>query len=103
MKFAPLAEGSGATTLRGMHAAELPWDSGPVAPDLPADEVHVWRLPLARPADDLSRLTACLTADERARAARFRHEAHRRRFVVARVSLRAVLASYLGRAAADVR
>jgi 4'-phosphopantetheinyl transferase len=86
-----------------MHALEVSWDSGPPAPDLPADEVHVWRIPLARPEDELPRLADCLAADERARAARFVFEAHRRRFVVARSGLRAVLGRYLRRPAADVR
>jgi 4'-phosphopantetheinyl transferase len=86
-----------------MHASSLSWDPGPDAPDLPADAVHVWRIDLARPEEDVARLAATLAADERARAQRFHFEVHRRRFTVARAGLRAVLGRYLRCPAADVR
>jgi 4'-phosphopantetheinyl transferase len=86
-----------------MNTASLTWEPGSTAPDLPPDEVHVWRIALDRPTDDLHRLAELLTEDERARAARFHFEAHRRRFLVARAGLRTVLGCYLRRPAAHVR
>jgi 4'-phosphopantetheinyl transferase len=72
------------------------WDVPPAAVALPPEEVHVWRIRLDRPADEVARLHETLAADERARAARFHFAEHRRRFTVARGRLRAVLAGYLG-------
>jgi 4'-phosphopantetheinyl transferase len=60
---------------------------------LPPDEVHVWRASLDRP---LSGLDALLSADERARADRFRFDRDRSRFVAARGLLRELLARYTG-------
>jgi len=63
------------------------------------DEVHVWLVRVDRAADDLARWEAVLSSDELERAARFRLELHRRRFLVARGVLRTLLAGYVGRAA----
>jgi 4'-phosphopantetheinyl transferase len=70
--------------------------SGPV--DLPADEVHVWRVDIAG-ATDAGGLET-LSATERARADRFHFPADRDRFVASHVALRAILASYLDAAPA---
>lgn len=56
--------------------------------------VHVWRACLARPADDVATLHDLLDPVERSRAARFRNEQDRRRFVVARATLRMLLGEY---------
>jgi 4'-phosphopantetheinyl transferase len=65
----------------------------------PADgELHVWRFSL----DDPPVGEAPLTADERARAARFRFPLDARRFVAGRAAMRAVLARYCDLAAHDV-
>jgi 4'-phosphopantetheinyl transferase len=53
-------------------------------------EVFVERLDLS--ADNVRGLSACLSADELARAARYRNERDRARFIVARASLRRLLA-----------
>ena len=70
-----------------------PWKSGPVSPSIQPSEAHVWRLKLnahwTRELDDV------LSQDDRARAARFRFERDRRRFSVARASLRMTLSRYL--------
>lgn len=81
-----------------MHGArpEPPWPVGPAAPVLPDDRVHVWSADLTCPPSALPALLAVLSPDERARADRFRFERDRRRFVVGRATLRAVLAAYLG-------
>lgn len=65
-------------------------------------EVHAWRFTLDPPSDRLSRYERSLNADELRRADRFRTEALRRRFVVGRGGLRAVLGRHLGCAAGDV-
>jgi 4'-phosphopantetheinyl transferase len=64
-------------------------------PDLADGEVHVWRIPLKAEAATLARYQELLAPDERARAARFHFEVHRRRFAVARARMRILLASYL--------
>lgn len=64
-------------------------------PPLGAHDVHVWRVPL----DDEARAASSrslLSDEERARAARFVREVHRRRFVVAHGALRIILAGYVG-------
>lgn len=68
-----------------------------VARALAPGDVHVWRIALdaggaARHAHD----AALLTADERARAQRYRFERDRARYVAARAALRRLLASYVG-------
>jgi 4'-phosphopantetheinyl transferase len=63
---------------------------------LPPDEVHLWRLSFALPADQLARLGEWLTDDEHERAARYLHVPTRHQFVVARAGLRLLLGRYLG-------
>ena len=60
-----------------------------------AGAVHVWAFPLAAPDGDEAGQQALLSADERARAERFRFDRHRRRFVTGRVTLRRLLGHYL--------
>ncbi|HXU06062.1 MAG TPA: 4'-phosphopantetheinyl transferase superfamily protein [Polyangia bacterium] len=61
--------------------------------------MHVWLVDLDAPAD----ADATLSADERARAARFRVEAVRRRFVNGRIAMRDILSRYTdGRGPADL-
>lgn len=61
------------------------------------NQVHLWELPLIDPAaieqDDLR----LLSADENARATRFRFPSDRQRFIAGRASLRRILAQYLGK------
>ncbi|MBN1978022.1 MAG: 4'-phosphopantetheinyl transferase superfamily protein [Anaerolineae bacterium] len=63
---------------------------------LSSDDVHVWCASLEQPAERVHRLARTLSADETSRAERFRLERDRRRFVVARGVLRAILGRYLG-------
>lgn len=58
--------------------------------------VDVWRIRLARPASEVTALHELLDPAERSRANLFRAERDRRRFVVARATLRLVLAEYAG-------
>jgi len=75
----------------------------PPALELPAGEIQVWSIPLDPPAGQVAALAATLTPDEEARAARFRFDVHRRRYVVGRGVLRALLGAYLGARPADLR
>ena len=64
--------------------------------------VEVWRVPLDRAPDERLRLESVLSADERARAGRFRTEELRHRYCVAHGALRHLLARKLDRAPADL-
>ncbi|MFL5819847.1 MAG: 4'-phosphopantetheinyl transferase family protein [Solirubrobacteraceae bacterium] len=63
---------------------------------LPAGEVHVWVADLRVDRGRRQQLERHLSPDERARAARFRRQSDRDRFVAARGLLREVLADRLG-------
>jgi 4'-phosphopantetheinyl transferase len=71
------------------------WPRGPHAPFLGAGALHVWRLELDRPPDEIERLGSLLSAGERSRAARFRFPRDRDRHVVAHGALRIVVGRYL--------
>jgi len=71
------------------------WSSPPASPVLADDAIHVWRAELEPPPWRHAQLAATLSSDERGRAERFRLEDDRRRFVVARGLLRAILGRYL--------
>lgn len=64
--------------------------------ELPAGEIHLWAVRLDPPHEQAERLGRALSLDERQRAERFRFDRHRRRYVVGRGALRALLAGYLG-------
>ena len=73
----------------------LEWRTPSPELSLPAHAVHVWRADLGLEARYLRRLERNLSADERARASRFRFARDRDRFVGARGLLREILAPYL--------
>jgi 4'-phosphopantetheinyl transferase len=66
------------------------------------DEVHVWRIATEMPRD-LAALRQTLSADEQARADRFRFDRDRRRAIVRRAALRAIVGSYVGAAPIELR
>ena len=76
----------------------------PAAPPLPlgGGQVHVWRARLGVEDDRLRVCHALLSQEESQRAARYAFDEPRRRFVVARGTLRAILAAYVGAAASDL-
>src|SRR5215210_8816521 len=76
------------------HTAKLAWYRPDRWPTCGRREVHVWRLPLTTIPD--RHADTHLSADERARAARFRFSADRKRFVVPRGLLRVILGRYAG-------
>jgi 4'-phosphopantetheinyl transferase len=65
--------------------------------------IRLWTVDLNLSRPDLQAAADTLSDDERARAARFCFDVHRRRFVLARAALRAVLAEVVGAAPADLR
>jgi 4'-phosphopantetheinyl transferase len=58
--------------------------------------IHLWAARLDPPQPEVERLHRLLDDEERARAARFRFDKHRRRFIVGRGFQRIVLGDYLG-------
>jgi 4'-phosphopantetheinyl transferase len=58
--------------------------------------IEVWYVHLATTEGQLARLARCLAPDEIVTAGRFKFEQHRRRFMMARASLRHILARYIG-------
>ena|SRR5438105_6792323 len=59
------------------------------------DEVHLWIAPLTMPPEKLSYFKSILSADEKERARRFRKISDGKRYLIARGSLRCLLASYV--------
>jgi len=81
-----------------------PWPvEAPLVGTLADDEVQVWWASLRQPADRLADLARLLSADEAARAARFRFPEHRDRFIAGRGLLRELLGAYLGRPGAALQ
>lgn len=76
----------------------LNWRHSPPAISLAPDAVHVWRARLDISDDRLEAMASLLSPDEHTRAARFRFNRHRRRYVAARGRLRLILGRYLDRA-----
>jgi len=84
--------------LRDPHPHRKPddaWLSPPVHCPLPGDDVHLWRGRLDQPPWRVQQLVRTLSADERARADRYRFEIDRAHFIVARAMLRVILSRYL--------
>ncbi len=73
------------------------------APSPTVREVQLWAATLAPPVARVDELRRLLTSEELARAARFRFDRHRRRFIVRRGVLRLLLAQYLGQSPREVR
>lgn len=71
------------------------WMSPPAEPRSQLNEVHVWRVGLARSKSEVESLYKLLSEDERDRAERFRFERHRTRFIVARGAMRKILGLYM--------
>jgi 4'-phosphopantetheinyl transferase len=74
----------------------------PPATAIRPDELHVWQARLDPSRDQVARLRASLSPDERKRAARFRFDRDRDRYVVGRGLLRRLLSSYVGIGAAEL-
>jgi 4'-phosphopantetheinyl transferase len=77
------------------RAAESVWLPPPSGLVLAEGEIHVWRVSLTRTLPSMAQLRQVLSADELARAKRFRFQSDRDRFVACRGTLRRILARYL--------
>lgn len=75
------------------------WEAPASPPELGSNEVHVWLAPLTVSHTAFERLRRTLTEEERARAERLVFPEHRRRAIVSRGVLRAILGGYLERTA----
>jgi 4'-phosphopantetheinyl transferase len=77
----------------------------PLPPDqlrLQNGSVHVWAVELDDASFDSDRGLSILSSDELARAAKFKFERDRRRYVISHTALREILAGYLETAAANL-
>lgn len=71
------------------------WQIPPRNLILAKDEIHIWRVHLDLPVEQIAQLSQILSEDEQARAERFRFPQHRQRFIAARGRLRQLLGAYL--------
>jgi 4'-phosphopantetheinyl transferase len=78
-----------------MAPKDILWPLPPARCLLGPSDVHVWAAHLALQLEPLNRLAAILSEEEQQRAARFRLEMHRNRFIAARGILRLLLSTYL--------
>lgn len=81
---------------------EMAWSPPTGSVVLPADTLDVWAAPLNNRIAQWKELSATLSADERQRAGRFLLDEPRRRFIITRTTLRALLGKYLGLPPAEV-
>lgn len=79
------------------------WRQPPLDPQLPSGEIHIWRAPLLAPIRPQAELFAWLTPDEQERAGRFHFERDRRRYTIARATLRYLLGRYLDASPSAIR
>ena len=86
-----------------MTVPECSWFLPPTNLTLSGDEVHVWCASLDLPSSDVENFENTLTVDERERAERFYFQKDRRRFIVGRGVLRAILSCYLNREPSELR
>jgi 4'-phosphopantetheinyl transferase len=71
------------------------WTYPPAVLSSAENEVHLWRISLDLPPDELARIVELLATDEAERAARFRFKKDRDQFVARRGLLRTILRRYL--------
>lgn len=71
------------------------WQSPPIFPLLKNNQIHIWRTILERDKEKLSELLNLLNSQEKERADKFMVEHAKNNFIIARGSLRQLLAKYL--------
>ena len=79
------------------------WESPSELPDLPSNEVHVWRASLDLSPAGIGLLLTLLSDEERARAERFRTPCDSQRSIASRGLLRVLLAHYLAADPSQIR
>jgi len=77
------------------------WQPDPGGVGEPGEDAHCWLVDVDEPAATQAEET--LSSDERTRAAKFRFDIHRSRFVAARSALRKILGRYLKQTPASIR
>jgi len=84
-------------TVRPGHNKDTVWSTGPTAPVLGEDELHVWRvaLPPTSAEEHIASLHQLLSAEEEERLNKFRVGEVRNRYVTSRGMLRVLLGLYL--------
>ncbi len=83
-------------------SASVQWVAPVETPELPDNEVHIWRASLEVDSAALRRFEGLLADDEKIRAERFIFDRDRNRFIAARGILRDVLGRYLRRPPQDI-
>ncbi len=78
--------------VRAAGADRQSWQRAPVSPEISPNGLHIWRVSLEVPWS--WNFDEALSLDDRMRADRFRFESDRRRFCVARASLRLILGAF---------
>jgi len=86
-----------------MTNVETEWQHAPHDFELPADEVHVWRVRLDRPQNCIDGLLQVLSTQEREHADRFHFDADRKRAIIGRGLARLLLGHCLDRPADELR
>ncbi|WP_448604512.1 4'-phosphopantetheinyl transferase family protein [Thermoleptolyngbya sp.] len=78
------------------------WRSSPAPKSLSSTDIHLWRVNVEGCAKNLSFLASVLSPDEQARAAKFRQEGDRTRFITCRGILRHLLSRYTSLAPSEI-
>jgi 4'-phosphopantetheinyl transferase len=79
------------------------WQGLDIVPKLLTHQVHLWCASLEQSSDKVCQLAQTLSADESARANRFRFRQHQENFVVSRGFLRQILSRYLNLEATELQ
>jgi 4'-phosphopantetheinyl transferase len=82
---------------------QTPWSAPPDQPELGPRDIHVWHASLEQPPEIVRSLRSLLSADEIAKADRFRFDKDQRHFTVARGTLRKLLGRYLNISPQEIR
>lgn len=80
-----------------MAPNQILWPLGPDKLALAATDIHVWAAWLQTSTENVPRCASLLAPEENERAARFRFDRHRNRFIAGRAVLRSLLGRYLNR------
>jgi 4'-phosphopantetheinyl transferase len=86
-----------------MSALVIDWPGPPRDWTLAEHEIHVWASSLAADKIQLAAYEQTLSSDESERAARYRFDQHRNRFITGRGWLRSVLSHYLDQEVGEIR